>query len=90
MEAIDVFETTAVDVGANRLSCVVMSAARCVPGFPTTAAYGWAWALRYKLSLPPHVGTPGAGSHGGNSTPARALVAGGWKSERTGERGGEK
>lgn len=33
----------------------------------------------------PPVGTPTAESHRGNSAPARAPVAGRWKSERTGE-----
>lgn len=38
----------------------------------------------------PPVGTPSPVHHEGNSAPARALVAGAGKSERTGERGGEK
>ena len=41
------------------------------------------------LSTPP-VGTPGAVAHGGNSTLARALVAGLGKSERCGEPKGAK
>ena len=40
-------------------------------------------------STPP-VGTPSPVHHEGNSAPARALVTGAGKSERTGERGGEK
>ncbi len=38
----------------------------------------------------PPVGTPFAGTHGGNSSPARALVAGRGKSERCGEPWGSK
>lgn len=38
----------------------------------------------------PLVGTPGARNQRGNSTPAEPLVAGERKSERTGERGGQK
>lgn len=38
----------------------------------------------------PPIGTPSPVHHEGNSAPARALVAGAGKSERTGERGGEK
>ena len=79
MEAIDVFETTAVDVGADRLSCAVMPMARCAPG-STAVRSARPWTLRYKLSHPPHVGTPGALPHRGNSTPPRALVAGAGKS----------
>ena len=74
MEAIDVFETTAVDVGANRLSCVVMPLARCAPGSPTTGGVGWPRALRYKLSLPPHVGTPGGIRRAGNLAPVETPV----------------
>lgn len=40
------------------------------------------------LSTPP-VGTPGAVAHGGNSTPARALVAGAGKSPGFGPVSGE-
>lgn len=53
-------------------------------GSATTAA-----SVVSPLSTPP-IGTPGAVRHGGNSAPARALVTGARKSERTGERGGEK
>ena len=49
-------------------------------GATTAACAAGPQALRYKLSHPPHVGTPGTGSHGGNSTPARTLVAGAGKS----------
>lgn len=84
MEAIDVFETTAGDVGADRLSCAVMQPARCAPGSPATSGSGCLRALRYKLSLTPLVGTPGTCAHRGNSTPARALVASAEKSPEFG------
>ena len=48
-------------------------------------------AIVLSAALPhPPIGTPSAVDHEGNSAPARALVAGAGKSERTGERGGEK
>lgn len=37
----------------------------------------------------PPIGTPGAAAHGGNSTPARAPVAGVWKSPVFGPKAGE-
>ena len=42
------------------------------------------------VAAPPPIGTPGAVHHGGNSHPARALVAGLGKSERCGEPKGAK
>lgn len=53
------------------------------PASATTAA-----AVVSALSTP-HVGTPGAGTQGGNSTPARAPVAGVWKSPVFGPDSGE-
>lgn len=85
MKLLDEFWTKGVDVGADRLSCVIaMHVAGRPIGSATTAA-----SVVSPLSTPP-VGTPGAVAHGGNSTPARALVTGARKSERTGEREGEK
>lgn len=85
MKAFHVFETTAVDVGADRLSCVIaMPAASRALGSATTAV-----AVVSAHSTPP-VGTPGPVDHEGNSAPARAPVAGVWESERSGEHGGAK
>ena len=47
-------------------------------------------ALCLGYTPPPGIGTPGSRIHGGNSAPARALVAGLGKSERIGERRGWK
>jgi hypothetical protein len=46
--------------------------------------------LGYKPSTTPPVGTPGPFARRGNSAPARTLVAGFGKSERSGERRGQK
>lgn len=75
MKLLDVFWTKGVDVGADRLSCVIAMQLAVRPiGSATTVA-----SVVSPLSTPP-VGTPGAVRHGGNSTPARALVAGAGKS----------
>lgn len=59
-------------------------ASGALPSADTTAV-----AVVSAHSTPP-VGTPGAGTRGGNSAPARALVTGWGKSERCGERWGAK
>jgi hypothetical protein len=84
MKLLDVFWTKGVDVGADRLSCVIAMHVSGRPiGSATTAA-----SVVSPLSTPP-VGTPGAVAHGGNSTPARPLVAGAGKSPGFGPVSGE-
>lgn len=92
MKELDVFVITAVDVSADRLTCLieVMASRRTMPfsigrlvvestpGRPDPLGRGWVDPVR--LDPTPPVGTPGAVAHGGNSTPARTLVAGAGKS----------
>ena len=81
--------------GADRMECTITrlaltsrDAARAVAAFGQMAAA--CWAMARKQSPHPPVGTPGPKTQGGNSTPARALVAVFQQSERSGEHRGRK
>lgn len=58
--------------------------------FMLTSAASVAVTLAHGVDPTPPIGTPSTLSGKGNSTRLRALVAGGNKSERYGERWGEK
>ncbi len=75
MKELDVFETTAVDVGADRLSCFLAMppAASAIRSATTTGPVVGG-------NPTPPIGTPGPLCQGGNSAPARAPVAGAGKS----------
>ena len=97
----DSFLVAGVDVGAQRMECTValvaaqrathFSHARAVhvstPGHPDSLDRAWFELLG--VDPTPPVGTPGAFDLGGNSTPARALVAGVRKSPVFGPVSGE-
>ena len=65
-----------------------LDALRLAPVHFENASATTAASVVSPLSTPP-VGTPGAVAHGGNSTPARALVAGAGKSPGFGPVSGE-
>lgn len=102
MKAIEGLMVQGVDVGADRLSCVVgvLAGQRLTPFSCTrvvieslpgrTDPLGGAWMDPTRADPTPPVGTPGPFPLGGNSTPVLAPVAGVWKSERIGERRGQK
>lgn len=79
MTTIDVLMVTGVDVGAERMT---FSVTRCViVGTPGRSdPLGRVWVDPVRVDPTPPIGTPGAVRHGGNSTPARTLVAGAGKS----------
>lgn len=96
MTGIDSFVVAGVDVGAERMECpaAVLAAQRATPFAITRVvlasspwlvyALGRAWVEPVRVDPTPPVGTPGAVGHGGNSTPARTLVAGRGKSPVSG------
>ena len=101
MTTIDGLMVTGVDVGAERMTfpAAVLAALRAKPlsvtrlvilGAPGRSdPLGRVWVDPVRVDPTPPVGTPGAVRHGGNSTPARAPVAGAGKSPGFGPVSGE-